>query len=303
MVLVVVFWAFFSASDKLGVNERFQSKVQKEDVINTLRERHANIEWTGEVFRVKPMKLFRLNLSTLSASTNIATANIQVRRYETVHTIKLRVSETPVQTPSLTPQLVMARLTEKIQQSESRLNNKDTEIIEKIQQSESRLNNKGTEIIEKIQQSESRLNNKNTEIIEKIQQSESRLNNKNTEIIEKIQQSETRLNSSMIPMKNKLDTLPGSTDAKIQASETHLENLISPMKTKLATLPAWPDGSYCILKKGACPPGFTKHSVGLLNIQVSHSMLWLYQSIGDSRITCHNSDCSHGNLYLNACCH
>ncbi len=43
-----------------------KTKVQKEDVLNILKERHRHVEWTGEVFRVKPMKLYRMNLSKLS---------------------------------------------------------------------------------------------------------------------------------------------------------------------------------------------------------------------------------------------
>ncbi len=57
-----------------------KTKVQKEDVLNILKERHRHVEWTGEVFRVKPMKLYRMNLSKLNTSAVIAVANLQIHR-------------------------------------------------------------------------------------------------------------------------------------------------------------------------------------------------------------------------------
>ncbi len=45
-----------------------------------LADDHRHVEWTGEVFRVKPMKLYRLNLSSYNSRSNIAVANLQVHR-------------------------------------------------------------------------------------------------------------------------------------------------------------------------------------------------------------------------------
>ncbi len=74
------FLKIFSVKGSGGSENNQQRKVQKEDVLNVLRERHTHVEWTGDVFRVKPMKLFRLNLSALNTSTSIAVANLQVHR-------------------------------------------------------------------------------------------------------------------------------------------------------------------------------------------------------------------------------
>ncbi len=56
-------------------------KVNKEGVLRTLSEGHRHVEWTGEVFRAKPMVLFRVNLSSFRSRSNIAVANLQVHRY------------------------------------------------------------------------------------------------------------------------------------------------------------------------------------------------------------------------------
>ncbi len=57
-----------------------KNKVKKEDVLNVLKEKHGHVEWTGEVFKVKPMKLHRLNLSKLNTSATIAVANLHLHR-------------------------------------------------------------------------------------------------------------------------------------------------------------------------------------------------------------------------------
>ncbi len=55
-------------------------KVDKASLLKALADKHKQVEWTGEVFRVKPMRLFRLNLSSLTSTANVAVANVQVHR-------------------------------------------------------------------------------------------------------------------------------------------------------------------------------------------------------------------------------
>lgn len=126
-----------SGSANAATSSTHKSKIQKEDLLNTLRERHRDIEWDGERFLVKPMKLYRLNLSQLNTSRNIASANIQVRRYETVQSIKVRLTNAGSElTPSLSPQLIEARLNEKLaeqkQQTESAIDTKTAANLQQI---------------------------------------------------------------------------------------------------------------------------------------------------------------------------
>ncbi len=57
-----------------------QHRVSKANLLKALSDRHQHVEWTGEVFRVKPMKLYRLNLSQFRSRSNIAVANLQIHR-------------------------------------------------------------------------------------------------------------------------------------------------------------------------------------------------------------------------------
>ncbi len=74
------FLKIFSAKAEGGSESSKSEKVHKEDLLSTLRERHSNIEWTGEVFKVKPMKMHRLNLANLNTSASITVANLQIHR-------------------------------------------------------------------------------------------------------------------------------------------------------------------------------------------------------------------------------
>lgn len=59
-------------------------RVNKQGLLRELGEKHQDIEWTGEIFRVKPMKLYRLNLSSMKSLTAVAVANVQVHRCRNV---------------------------------------------------------------------------------------------------------------------------------------------------------------------------------------------------------------------------
>ncbi len=69
-----------SGSAKKGKESSGSTKVQKEDLLKTLRERNSHVEWTGEVFRAKPLKLHRINLSELNSTATIAVVNMQIHK-------------------------------------------------------------------------------------------------------------------------------------------------------------------------------------------------------------------------------
>ena len=82
-------------------------------------------------------------------------------------------------------------------------------------------------------------------------------------------------------------------------------------KGLIENIDKWPSGSYCILKSGSCPVGFTS-SRGALHA------LWMFQSqkgyvveseFGDSKIKHHgsknripDSNDWHGELTISTCC-
>ena len=57
-----------------------RQKVSRDRLLRALSDRHRHVEWTGEVFRVKPTRLYRLNLSAFRSRSSIAVGNIQVHR-------------------------------------------------------------------------------------------------------------------------------------------------------------------------------------------------------------------------------
>ena len=56
------------------------ARSTRESLLRALSDQERHVEWTGEVFRIKPMKLYRLNLSSYRSRSNIAVANLQVHR-------------------------------------------------------------------------------------------------------------------------------------------------------------------------------------------------------------------------------
>ncbi len=57
-----------------------RQKVDKSGFLTELSDRFQQAEWTGEKFRVRPMKLYRLNLSNFQSRTKIAVAHVQIHR-------------------------------------------------------------------------------------------------------------------------------------------------------------------------------------------------------------------------------
>ena len=89
-------------------------KLNKNEFLSNLHEVNENIEWTGEKFIVKPIKLFRINLSSLNSSTQMKLENVQVENLKSTYSIPIRVNNRlPQQNPTLTHTLVMQRLVDK----------------------------------------------------------------------------------------------------------------------------------------------------------------------------------------------
>ncbi len=57
-----------------------EQTVNNEHLLRTLGAQQRHVEWTGEVFRVKPMRLYRINLASFQDRRRIAVANVQVHR-------------------------------------------------------------------------------------------------------------------------------------------------------------------------------------------------------------------------------
>ena len=95
-----------------------KEKVSLTDIQKILNEKETKVQWNGEAFEVKPMKLYRVNLAELKTSAAFAVASVQVHRYESVQTIPVRVSSglyvgngtgNGTTTSSLTAELVQGR--------------------------------------------------------------------------------------------------------------------------------------------------------------------------------------------------
>lgn len=120
-----------------------QYRITKESIEKMLKERKYHVQWTGDVFRTKPMTLYRLNLSQLSNQRRVLTVSVQVKKYEHVQRIKLRVTETGDQTIMLTPQLLEKRLQSKVEQMKNDLTKMvtatTTDFQTRLSQSETKL--------------------------------------------------------------------------------------------------------------------------------------------------------------------
>ena len=100
-----------------GSSKDIREKVEIKKIENILDEKDFKVQWTGEVFKVKPMKLYRLNLAQLKTSASIAVGNLQIHQYETVQTIPVRVTPGTYignGTSSLTADLVQSRLRQEL---------------------------------------------------------------------------------------------------------------------------------------------------------------------------------------------
>jgi len=101
-------------------------KSELKDINKKIRETNAQVEWNGEKFFIKPMSVSRVNLAELETGSSIGVANVQVSSYETEHTIPVKVGKMANLTSYLSPQLVEARLLEKMNELEKEMTNNGT---------------------------------------------------------------------------------------------------------------------------------------------------------------------------------
>ncbi len=61
-----------------------------EDVLRSwLKEHLYEVEWTGEVFKVKPVDLYRLNTQQLAQKQNLATTHVQVHQVQFTYNVRV----------------------------------------------------------------------------------------------------------------------------------------------------------------------------------------------------------------------
>lgn len=168
--------------------KKIKEKIEIKEVLKTMEEEMLKTEWTGEKFEVKPMKLFRLNLSNLKTTTSIAVAGVQVHKYESVQTIPVRVAGKGVYNTSiLTAEIVQGRLRKELGELETRLKQADSVLSSTL--------NSGLGEVRGKQRSD------NTQVVNRQNGLDSSLRSTNGRI--------DTVSQKMLRAENKLSTLPG----------------------------------------------------------------------------------------------
>ena len=88
----------FSGSGNYGESGSDSDSTTVQDVLDTLNEKDAHVEWEGEMFVTKPLNLSRINLNALRSSSNIVSESIQLKKYRNVFSMKLAVRSSHVKT-------------------------------------------------------------------------------------------------------------------------------------------------------------------------------------------------------------
>merc|ERR1712226_310847 len=137
-----------------GSSKDVKEKVSIRDIEKIMEEEDTKVQWTGEVFKVKPMKFYRLNLAQLKTSASIAVGSLQIHQYETVQTIPVRVTPGTYVgnngTSSLTAELVQSRLRQEMANMSEvlseELKNKSTTIASELKSLNTQVTNlRGTD--------------------------------------------------------------------------------------------------------------------------------------------------------------
>ena len=215
--------------------------IKTDELKKHLEEKHSHVEWNGEVFTVKPIKLFRINLSEMSSNTTFATANIQVRNIEAIHSVKVLFDNSlPEQNATITPTLIMQRLTERMDRFEQELNANFSQLVA----------NQQTELSELEFDIQANV----SDMIDGVEEAQA-------DMIKTIEQHGLEL-------KAKFDEqLKYMIDPSKAANETIAKVNGLDVKVKgLETTIGWTTKSFCLMKNGNCPSGFSQgdvHAVGL----------------------------------------
>ncbi|PAA65894.1 hypothetical protein BOX15_Mlig008808g1 [Macrostomum lignano] len=67
-----------------------RQRLTEEEMKQFLNERQLEVEYTGRLFVVKNMKLFRVNTAEFQSGQTIATSSVQVTKKQELHTLKLK---------------------------------------------------------------------------------------------------------------------------------------------------------------------------------------------------------------------
>ena len=102
-----------------------------------------------------------------------------------------------------------------------------------------------------------------------------------TELLELQNISFTQSKAALDELKNEVSTSQNEIRALTEGQ--------SEVMAEVAALPTWPEGSYCILASGTCPPGFTRHSGHIKAFNTfDYSPTYIQPAVfGDSYMRCH----------------
>ena len=143
----------FTVGANYGTTDKEGNSLTVEQMKRQLKESDSHVQWNGEKFAVRPMDLYRLDLSNMSASTNFATADIQVQRIASLFSIKILTDDTlKEQNRSFTPALLQRRLEKKLKQLKM-------EMIDSIAELEADFYNGTENLIETTQKLDNELQN------------------------------------------------------------------------------------------------------------------------------------------------
>ena len=283
-----------NAKDEIGANFNYDGRDVTTKVNKYLKETGAELEWTGEKFRVKPMDLYRINTSNMKSTTTIATAYVQVKKFETIYSVKILTDDTlnevnQTMTPSMIKNQLKKQFDNKMKKIEKDLAgelaevNKTLDRILKIEQqlesSFERFQNVTTDSVNEIQakvdadlfEVSRELNFARENFTESIENTEETLRSSfDAKLSYQIENLANATNYSMSQMQSKIDVHFSDLDQDIQMHSTFdifledkINKLTSETRNSTTHIEAsidnnWTQKSLCILQYGTngCPNGF-----------------------------------------------
>ena len=146
------------------------SEEEKRKISNSLEETGGSLQWTGEKFQVRPMKLYRVNTNDIKSTMTIGSRNIQLKEYDAVLAIEVAINKQKFHNRSLNEKSEsMAKKFQKKTSEEAReikkdLQRKTAKIDVKIESESINLNKKIKEINESLTSSAASFAKKTKEI-------------------------------------------------------------------------------------------------------------------------------------------
>ncbi len=109
----------FGGGGKLSGDHKKKTHVSDDQLKQWLKEQHYDVEWTGELFKVKPVDLYRLNMQQLGQKQNIATTYVQVHQVQYTYNVGVSFPGDSTDTGPISTQAINQRL-DKIEGTENR---------------------------------------------------------------------------------------------------------------------------------------------------------------------------------------